>query len=127
MAGDHTQSVVEQEEETDICGLKNEVYETFDLLEAFTTPIQTAVSCARFSASLDKSDISFKLEWLRSVKCIVDSLKNENLETVFSLVSALFLMSPEDLLLGTTLETLESILVKAPHLVSVGFLFDIDI
>lgn len=93
-------------------------------IEAFTTSIESALQCTRFALKLDVSSVEFKMEWLEAIRDIVKESSNENLDVIFSLVAALFLMFPGDSdFLSSYLDTLEVILIKNTHLVSLSFYY----
>lgn len=97
---------------------------TFNFLESFTGTIQNSVTFVEFSNLLDKCGLSFKLNWLKSVKLCLDSTKNESYEIIYSLVMGLFLMCPEnEEFLTSCLDVLESLLKKSPNLVSISIIF----
>lgn len=110
----------EQMNDVNIQVSEEEENRAFNFLESFTGTIQTSVTFVEFSNLLDKCGLSFKLNWLKSVKLCLDSTKNENYEIIYSLVMGLFLMCPEDEeFLTSCLDVLESLLIKSPNLVSI--------
>ncbi|GIY37035.1 focadhesin [Caerostris darwini] len=86
-------------------------------VESFTSLAQSSLQCANFALKLDESNLEFKLNWLKSVQNIVESCETENLDVIFSLVAALFLISPDNhTFIKTCLNSFESILKKNTHL-----------
>ncbi|GIY16812.1 DUF3730 domain-containing protein [Caerostris extrusa] len=82
-------------------------------IESFTSLAQSSLQCANFALKLDESNLEFKLNWLKSVQNIVESCETDNLDVIFSLVAALFLISLDDhTFIKSCLDTFESILKK---------------
>ncbi|GFX84690.1 focadhesin [Trichonephila clavipes] len=95
-----------------ICKEANTIY-----IEAFSFSVQSSQQCAKFALRLDESDVDFKTSWLKSVGDSVKCCSNEDLDVVFSVVAALFIMSPDDeTYIKTCLETLEIVLLKNTYL-----------
>ncbi|GBO03073.1 Focadhesin [Araneus ventricosus] len=86
-------------------------------IEAFTFSVQSSLQCAKFAIQLDEANLEFKQNWMETIKNVVSSCSADNLDVVFSLVSALFLSSPDNqVYIKSCLDTFESILAKSSHL-----------
>lgn len=94
------------------CMNENTIY-----IEAFSFSVQSFQQCAKFALRLDEGDVDFKLKWLKSVRDSVKSCSTEDLDVIFSVVAAIFIMSPDDeMYIKICLETLESVLLKNTYL-----------
>ncbi|GFT46204.1 focadhesin [Nephila pilipes] len=86
-------------------------------IEAFSFSVQLSQQCAKFAIRLDEGDVDFKLNWLKSVKDTVKYCSSEDLDVMFSVVAALFIMSPDDeTYIKACLETFETVLLKNTYL-----------
>ncbi|XP_054719746.1 focadhesin-like [Uloborus diversus] len=88
-----------------------------DMLESFTSLMEITFNCYRFNLKLDSCDLKFKLLWLKSIRESVNCDKKSNFHVIFSIVAALFIMSPEeDSMLSSCLQTFEAIILKKKDL-----------
>ncbi|XP_055939609.1 focadhesin-like isoform X2 [Argiope bruennichi] len=86
-------------------------------IEAFTFSVQSSLQCAKFAIQLDEANFEFKQNWLETVKNVVSCCSADNLDMIFSLVTALFLSSTDNRnFIISCLETFESILAKSSYL-----------
>ncbi|CAL1296123.1 unnamed protein product [Larinioides sclopetarius] len=86
-------------------------------IEAFTFSVQSSLQCAKFAIQLDEASLEFKQNWMETIKNVASSCSADNLDVIFSLVSALFLSSPDNqAYIKSCLEAFESILTKSSHL-----------
>ncbi|KAF8791672.1 Focadhesin like protein [Argiope bruennichi] len=89
-------------------------------IEAFTFSVQSSLQCAKFAIQLDEANFEFKQNWLETVKNVVSCCSADNLDMIFSLVTALFLSSTDNRnFIISCLETFESILAKSSYLYAI--------
>ncbi|XP_035213180.1 focadhesin-like isoform X2 [Stegodyphus dumicola] len=96
---------------------KTSTSDNFNYLEALTPSVESCFECVRFALKLDSSSLYYKSKWLQSIKEYLDSGSNDNLELLFSLAAAIFLMAPDEPKhLSSCLETIESVLLRSQSL-----------